>query len=298
MNAAPPELTLSHLPTLRHLAWMLCAPQLIQGKLVFKPDAHLPPRAWDTLRAWAENPALGPSVLTDPPHPRLGLYFERLYECLMTELLGWSLVAKNLQIKSGDGLRTLGELDLVLRNPETQALEHHEIAVKFYLGYQRQGELWWYGPNARDRLDLKTARLLEHQSLMLQRPETREALRERGIAPPERVRIFMPGYLFTPLNPSCPVASPVSATGPCTWTYLSGAGEMEAQAWVPLYKPHWLGPWLQVRAPDPAGCRAALAQIGQSGRPGLFARLEQDRHTGLWLEAERRFVVPSNWPDK
>ena len=296
MNNLPPELAQSHLPAIRHLAWMLCAPQLLDGESVFKPDAHLPSQAWNTLRAWAENPARGPSVLTDPPHPRLGLYFERLYQCLMTELLGWSLVANNLQVKSRDGLSTLGELDLVLFNPQTRVLEHHEIAVKFYLGYQQQGKLWWYGPNARDRLDVKTGHLLQHQSLMLQRPETREALRERGIASPEQVRIFMPGYLFAPLDRSYPVSSPTCTTKQCTWTYLSGAGEMQAQVWVPLYKPHWLGPWLQAQAPAPAAFCAALEQVKRSGHPSLFARLERDTHRGLWLEAERRFVVPPNWP--
>jgi len=296
MNSLPLDVTHSHLPALRHLVWMLGAPQLVRGASVFEPVAHCPPHAWDKLRAWAENPARGPSVLTDPPHPRLGLYFERLYECLMTELLGWSLVAKNLQVTSRDGLSTLGELDLVLSNPQTRDLEHHEIAVKFYLGYALDGELWWYGPNARDRLDLKTQRLWQHQSQMLQRPETREALRVRGIAPPSRVRLFMPGYLFSPLEPPHSPAWSSAGTERCSWTYLSRAGDMATDAWVVLHKPHWLGPWLQAEAPEPGASRAALEAVERKGRPALFARLERDAQTGHWLEAERRFVVPLGWP--
>jgi len=42
----------------------------------------------------------------------------------------------------------------VVRNGHTGVVEHHEIAVKFYLGYLQPGsaadnqDVCWYGPNA------------------------------------------------------------------------------------------------------------------------------------------------------
>src|SRR5690554_7458300 len=98
-----------------------------------------------------------PARLAQPAERRLGHYFERLYEVLLKDLLGWELLLKNQQIKADN--RTIGELDFVVRNRQTGCLEHHEIAIKYYLGVNEdETGTRWYGPNAKDR-DRKSTRL-------------------------------------------------------------------------------------------------------------------------------------------
>lgn len=294
----PSPTTFRH-PAVRHLAWICRATQLYVGPQSFSPAEHIGAHVLRKLQQWDRDPSAGPPVLTDEPNRRLGIYFERLYACVLTELLGRDLLASNLPVR-GSGT-TLGELDFLLRNPATGELEHHEIAVKFYLGF-REDELSpvrWYGPNARDRLDLKTRRLLEHQSVLGQRAETKDVLAARGVFDLPRARIFMPGYLFYPLQGSLPApaqAAPDHARG--HWLYSSEAEVLDTSRWVHLRKADWLGPYIQERAPDPEVAKEALQGVEASGRARLFARLSRDPASGFWIEQARFFVVPSVWPGR
>ena len=88
-------------PAVRHLAWLCHAPQLIQHASVFEPTRYLPDNYLEVLRAWDKNPIAGPEVLCATPHHRLGYYVESLYACLITELLGWTILARNLPVRAG-----------------------------------------------------------------------------------------------------------------------------------------------------------------------------------------------------
>lgn len=237
-------------------------------------------------------------MLSETPHYRLGLYVEQLYECLMRDILGWSVLARNLPVRA-EGI-TLGELDFVVRNPRTGDNEHHEIAVKFYLGYLTPDtdQVRWYGPNTRDRLDLKSKRLLHDQSQRCQLPQTLDTLAAAGIAAPAVSRIFVPGYLFYPLD-ACLSAPATADTGHLRghWLALPDACQRaDLDRWVVLRKPHWLGAWSQPEAPTADGTLAALSEIETSATPRLFAKLRYDCNTEHWQEAERFFVVPVSWP--
>ncbi|HEY9119964.1 MAG TPA: DUF1853 family protein [Marinobacter sp.] len=287
------------IPAVRHLAWMCHTPQLISSPAGFIPEKYLPADVEHRLQAWDSSPGAGPAVLTEQPARRLGQYFERLYQCLLEDLLGWEILLKNQPVRH-NGI-TLGELDFVVRNPADNAVEHHEIAVKFYLGHQRaeQKTPLWYGPNSRDRLDIKTQRLTEHQSQMTHRPETRHLLESLGIETPVRPRVFMPGYLFYPLTETLltpPEVPPDHLRG--EWLYfddLKGVTN-DTERWVPLIKPHWLGPWRQRQAPEAGQTEQALEVVRTAGVPRLFARLVPSEIDGYWQETSRLFVVPGTWP--
>ena len=279
-----------------HLAWLCQAPQLLDTPRCFPLRDYLPDDWPSRLAVWAGDPEARPAGLSQPPNPRLGYYFEALYDAVLTDLLGWTVLARNLQIQDATG-RTVGELDFLVRNPHTGAVEHHEIAVKFYLGYCGHGQTWWHGPNSRDRLDLKVARLLEHQSRLGERPETRARLADLGIIETPTPRIFMPGYLFYPAGDQARVPAFVPddhLRG--RWLYHEDTLAMDTHHWVPLHKPHWLGPWWQQERPDAGLASTALASVAEYRRPRLFAALQQVPETGLWQEAARTFVVPSSWP--
>lgn len=290
-------------PAVRHLAWLCQTPQLINNPISFRPGSWLPADSLTTLRHWDSHPEEGPLVLTEPPHYRLGLYVERLYECLIRDLLGWTVVARNLPIRAA-GI-TLGELDFIVRNPHTRQHEHHEIAVKFYLGYlaRNSTDVRWYGPNARDRLDIKSGRMLHEQSQRCRLPETIATLSAAGISPPETRHIFMPGYLFYPAVSAPPAPASVDA-GHLRgyWLRLPDARKRVQTAvsanWVVLRKPHWLGPWSQFETPTVDAVQSALTEIETSNTPRLFASLTRDKASDSWREVERFFVVPDSWPGR
>lgn len=281
-------------PRLRHLAWLCQAPQLYVGEQSFMPQDWLPAGWQQTLLAWEQQPDQAPKRLQTPAPRRLGAYFEILYQILIEDLLGWTIEAQNQQIIK-DG-QTLGELDFLVRNQHTGGLEHHEIAVKFYLGYPGQaGEApLWYGPNSRDRLDLKTDRLLTHQSKMALRPEGLQLLQQLGLDEPVTPKVFMPGYLFQPEVHALPLPEQVDAdlhTG--HWRRLSTFSAADG-IWVPLHKPDWLGPYWQSDCPEPSAVGARVRECTEQDWPCLLARLEQTKKG--WQERERCFLVPDDWP--
>lgn len=282
-------------PFVRHLAWMLRAPRLLDHPGGFHPGTMATPAAWQILAQWDRTPALAPPALRAPPARRLGHYFETLYRVLLEDVLGWQVLVSNLPVRV-DG-RTLGELDLVVRDPVSGSLQHHEIAIKFYLGYDGAQGVRWYGPDARDRLDLKQSRLLQHQSRMTLLPATLQALTEQGIRGAVVPKVFLAGYLFQPVAGDLRLPSTVPPDhGRGQWLTVSQAHRWLQGDWVPLYKPDWLGPWQQMGAPDVGVVKGALSHIAERSRPALFARLGQDHGSGLWVEERRAFVVPESWP--
>jgi len=286
-------------PPLRHLAWLCSAPQLLSVPESFRPSDCLDPEYRQRLQAWDTSaPQHLPAALVPPFPRRLGFYTERLYAVLLQELLGWPVLLHNQPVRAGG--QTLGELDFVVHNRQNQHIEHHEIAIKFYLGMTGpDGRSHWYGPDAADRFDTKVSRLCRHQARLTHHPETLAILATRGITGPLPGRLFMPGYLFYP-GPQAEPAAPPSwvPEDHCRgyWYYHSDIRRQELGHCVPLFKPHWIGPWCQPQPPDPAAAREALVQAGERGVPVLLARLQWQSSRCLWVEQERFFVVPDQWP--
>lgn len=284
--------------TVRHLVWLCTAPQLLESAITFRPLDYLTPDHWQTLARWDRDARERPELLHAPPPNRLGYYFERLYQVLLGDLLGWDILLKNLQIREHG--KTLGELDFVVRNPVANRIEHHEIAIKYYLGVPNgSGQPMWFGPNARDRLDLKTERLLKHQSRRTEEPATLRILANYGITGPLPPRIFMPGYLFYPKRHAEPLPCPATTSVDHLrghWQYHRDVLDSDVAGCVPLNKPHWIGPWRQKDTPNPDSVQVALQRCAECSIPQLFARLTPDHDYDAWIEAERFFVLPDGWP--
>ena len=293
---APHNLHRFKTPAIRHLAWLCEAPQLLASPLTFYPARFLPEDYLSVLTHWDTHPESVPERLLTATERRLGHYFERLYEVMLSELMGWPIVLKNQQIRQ-DG-RTIGELDFLVRNPQSGQLEHHEIAIKYYLGVPGPDSgTWWYGPNAHDRLDLKSNHLVSRQSQLAQRPETQNLLTELGINETAKPRIFMPGYLFYPDKTKVTLPNTVPDTHLTgRWCYARDLDRSQTVHWVPLNKPHWIGPWSQAHTPDADKALASIQWVESHSIPVLFA--EMTWHTALecWVEDDRWFVVPQGWP--
>ncbi|MDP2284364.1 MAG: hypothetical protein Q8L06_09505, partial [Pseudohongiella sp.] len=56
--------------------------------------------------------------------------------------------------------------------------------------------------------------------------------------------------------------------------------------------------YIQPQSPDRTHTTDALTDIMTTQTPRLFATLRRDPTTGLWVETDRMFVVPSQWPGK
>ncbi len=65
----------------------------------------------------------------------------------------YELLGHSIQII--DGARTTGELDFLIKNTETNQVEHWEVALKYYLGEIDLSLTTWYGLNRTDTLNRK-----------------------------------------------------------------------------------------------------------------------------------------------
>ncbi len=295
-SSGPPS-PLWQTAAVRHLAWLCRAPQLTDAEAGFDLASYLPPDLPQRLARLDAQPQSLEALLAAHPSPRLGFYFERLYQFLLTDLLGWRILLMNEQVR--EDRRTLGELDFIVENTQDRRIEHHEIAVKFYLGYRHEnGTDYWYGPNAKDRLDRKTQRLTDHQCRLTRAPAAQQMLADQGITQPPLPRLFMPGYLFYPADRS--LASPVGAPpdhDKGTWCRVETLDDAVTANWHCLMKPHWLGRYQSSEPPDAANTRAILASIRAGGAPRLFASMAPRADGAGWEETGRTFVVPAQWPE-
>jgi hypothetical protein len=192
-------------------------------------------------------------------------------------------------------------------------IQHWEVAVKFYLHYQQpDGRVLWYGPNPRDRLDLKLQRLFHHQLALSLRPEAAGALQHAGLTWPVFTwpvlpRLLLKGYLFYPSSsnwrnhPALPELSPHHLRG--WWTYLDPfeiPNASEDRRWLSLPRLKWLAPAVRRESEQElmnieqlhSFC---LESLQHKQKPPLIAEMCVTE-AGAWREVSRGFVVPQYWP--
>ncbi len=101
-----------------------------------------------------------------PPRLNLQQKLGHLFEDALASLIAPSqrieLLERNLQLRD-ESLRTLGEIDFLLRDEKQRGLIHLELATKFYLAVATPDGIVLPGPDARDNYHRKLARLREHQ---------------------------------------------------------------------------------------------------------------------------------------
>ncbi|EKT4484984.1 DUF1853 family protein, partial [Pseudomonas putida] len=208
---------------------------------------------------------------------------------------GIELLAANLAIR--DAGRTLGELDVVLRDRD--GVHHLELAIKLYLGPQDAAHdpHAWLGPGCHDRLGSKLAHLKGHQLPMSNGAHSREVLARLGI---EQVQahVWLGGYLFYPWPGH---AEPPAGANPQhlrgRWVRRRDWVMSEGEHWQPLQRHDWLAPG-RVEAGECWTVEqfAAWLHVLERQAPAqLLVRLEPDAE-GAWQEAERVFLVADSWP--
>jgi hypothetical protein len=269
-------------PHVRDLAWAIERPCLkLPQQIEDEYWLHLTPvshgfGARDDYERWLRALDRDPRALYDfiaargpQSQRRVGYYFEALlgFHCQNAPML--ELVAQNVAIR--DGGVTLGELDLLYRRGKKTI--HCEAAIKFYLAHQ--GE--WVGPNKRDRLRKKVAKLLHHQAPLCQKPLAQRVLEAQGITV-DHSEVVLLGYLFERGQPE---------TTRHFWntkSALLSAREQRDDLRV-LVKPHWLAP------PTASHLEQAKPLDRNTRLPVQLLRLDQNRQV-----AGRGFCVSDSWP--
>lgn len=99
---------------------------------------------------------------------KLGHLYEDALQLILLASARYELLEKNLQLQDGIH-KTLGELDFLLRDRQTDELIHLELAVKFYLAVETSDGLQLPGPDARDNYFKKIERLRTHQLVLTEK---------------------------------------------------------------------------------------------------------------------------------
>ncbi len=221
---------------------------------------------------------------------RLGNYFETLWRFWLQRNGRYRLLYANLPVRSRE--RTLGEFDLLVKDSVTGNTLHWELAVKFYLGVgdTAQPANWW-GMGRRDRLDIKTARLVEHQSQLAHQPHAGELLQRLGIRI-DATWVILKGRLFYPCE--APPAAPRSAHPEHErgfWLTARAFAALEQTLWLPLQRHQWLAPLSHVQRLHCIETSALVARWRETPlrQPLCLARIRDA------TEVERGFVVPDDW---
>lgn len=153
--------------------WMCNNPPIFRSK---KRPAAENPFSLDSLPARQEYVG----------NTRLGFVYQELCKRLFTQHPDYEILAEEIQIFKGK--QTLGAIDFLLKHQNQ--IEHWEVAIKFYL--LKDG--LWYGPDSRDRLDIKLHRMLTHQLNMSMKEEFHERFPHLTSISP---KMFIQGRLYT-----------------------------------------------------------------------------------------------------
>jgi uncharacterized protein len=257
------------------------------------------------------------SAMPAGAHLRLGRYAEQLLSFALMNAppeLEITLLARNVQLKTKSGHTTTGELDFVIERQG--AVEHWELAVKFYLcignksledfvspaSLQSPNPLAATSNASADTLGAKLAHLFDKQ-LML------DSLIERSEAPEFDVagsittsKAYLRGWLFYPaFAQGLSAASVPSAWGlhPLQphgiWLKDDDAATLHPGSWLELPRLGWLSPARLTRnKSDREYSNVVLPAHTANGvkRPSLWAQMKK-REDLTRQELQRAFVIPS-----
>lgn len=248
----------------------------------------------DCVALWQSVQTMADSLLRLPENnQRLGHYFEQLLVAALQHSSRYQLLAHNVVLSHEQ--RTLGEFDLIVQDLRDGAVEHWEVAVKFYLGCDDiERTQNWHGAHFRDRLDRKLKHLWCQQTQLAWSEQGQTLLDKQGW-PVSRTRVFCKGRLFYPLQRFLlEHRVRFAATN-----HLRGFWATQAQfrEWISpdrhlAYVPrmHLLA---ALSAQTSLVSTGQLPELAAGDRPCLLAVCDDSGN-----ELMRGFVVPDDWPEQ
>jgi hypothetical protein len=171
---------------------------------------------------------------------KLGLYAQTLLEFVFANLPELKLLACDLPVQAGQPPRTVGAFDFLLQEAGVEEVLHLEFALKILLRREGSGAPErpedWIGPEGRDRLDLKLAKLQNSQLRLAETAEGRTLLRDRLGLDPDRIRprLLLRGIGLVPwgLTLESDLISAASLQGFWAREGCPEADELRAQAFL------------------------------------------------------------------
>lgn len=289
----------------RNLLWMIASPPILQ--VSNQASLSCSPALLRSFCSTETGHALEQLVTRNRSH-FLGSYYESLWRYLIEADPCLELFAHNLQIHHQG--KTIGEFDFLIRDTSTQRWLHQEVAIKFYLLDTQSEPARWRGPNARDRLDLKRAKLSQQQLVLSEHPIAQQTLVEKGIHAVV-AQSSIQGYLFYPSSTCLQPYDETEHLHPHhlrgTWHTIDSLMKMmddlpqeeDDIAWLILSdKQQWLAPCVLAhssRVLNHSLLRRELVKLsGAPFKPLLIVELA--RADRAWVEAQRLFLVPDGWP--
>lgn len=137
-----------------------------------------------------------------PEDKMLGKQAEYCFEFYLIASNRYKLLASNIQIQGAK--QTLGEIDYLVFDRETEKVLHIELACKFYLfdpKLNSSATSGWIGPNRKDSLNDKIHKLISSQFPLLQAEETSMKLKDFGIDNASvESQLCLKAFLFVPKN--------------------------------------------------------------------------------------------------
>lgn len=291
-------------PLVRDLAWLITSPPLMAPGT---PGLPLPSdeqreRSIADAHPWLMDIDRQPEELEQwldrHRSPRLGHHAEALMEYWLRRAPGVRFIGARIAV--ADGTRTLGDLDLLFDDERRHRRVHWEMAVKFYLQSTASPD-WnvWIGPDPRDCLAQKLARVIDHQL-----PLGRHPLATHGASAPVVSEAFLKGWLFYPPGRSGPLPTGSEPAHGRGWWLRHGDGDIpvaaRASRFLLLPRLSWMPPARQARGGTPPLAIGELRQrldahFRHAHQAQLIAEVQPDRD-GWWAEVARGFVVSSSWP--
>lgn len=261
---------------------------------------ELNPQRLEWLRQLDKNPSALVDKISSVKSTRLGIYFEALWQFFIDSDPGLELTAANLPVRE-NGI-TRGEFDLIYYDKETAEHYHLELAVKFYLGLKGKDtgkqDQWW-GPNCKDRLDLKLKRLFEHQCPLSQSEQGINELNALLCKTVNR-EFSIKGMLFYPSDKQLQPQGIDSNHQRGQWCKLEQFKKLtaESQYWKLLSRSNWLSPYYQSTENTPGNHEALVEQLAcyfqVNNRPVMACCLGKSQ--AGYFELKRYFITKANWP--
>ncbi len=128
---------------------------------------------------------------------KLGHYFEALATAIVLADPRYQLLGNALIIEHEH--KTIGEVDLLMRDQKTEDIIHLELALKFYLGVPGDGDpvTRFIGAGLHDFLHQKLNRLYHHQMVLPNLAKQLNAWPEQ-LPYPDKHLLWIPGRLYIP----------------------------------------------------------------------------------------------------
>lgn len=117
-----------------------------------------------------------------PTNLRLGHLAEKVVSNLIKSSSNYNILFENTQLIEDN--KTIGEIDFILSEKETQQITHLELAYKFYLfdpNYSSQEINNWIGPNRNDSLTQKLEKIKTKQFPLLHHKAAQEKFKDINI---------------------------------------------------------------------------------------------------------------------